>query len=105
NNDKIKEDRDVEYNKEEHLGVKRMVYKHMTSQDAFTNTRDDDAAYVVSGKAIERMFKMTDVNSDPVVRRFARQMRSMVIDDALRERGCENGDIVRILGGEFEFVE
>ncbi|MDI1800028.1 DUF1967 domain-containing protein, partial [Staphylococcus aureus] len=23
----------------------------------------------------------------------------------LRERGCKNGDIVRILGGEFEFVE
>ena len=31
-------------------------------------------------------------------------MRSMGIDDALRERGS-NGDIVRILGGEFEFVE
>ncbi|MEJ7296348.1 hypothetical protein, partial [Staphylococcus epidermidis] len=24
---------------------------------------------------------------------------------ALRARGCRNGDIVRILGGEFEFVE
>ena len=44
------------------------------------------------------MFKMTDFNSDPAVRRFARQMRSMGIDDALRERGCSNGDIVRILG-------
>ena len=35
------------------------------------------------------MFKMTDFNSDPAVRRFARQMRSMGIDDALRERGCK----------------
>jgi Obg family GTPase CgtA-like protein len=61
--------------------------------------QDDDGAYVVSGNAIERMFKMTDFNSDPAVRRFARQMRSMGIDDALRERGCSNGDIVRILGG------
>lgn len=32
---------------------------------------------------------MTDFNSDPAVRRFARQMRSMGIDDALRERGCK----------------
>ncbi|MDU2136143.1 MAG: hypothetical protein E7E60_02520, partial [Staphylococcus warneri] len=23
----------------------------------------------------------------------------------LRARGCSNGDIVRILGGEFEFIE
>ncbi|KKD23464.1 GTPase ObgE [Staphylococcus cohnii subsp. cohnii] len=103
--DTLEEVKDVDFNKEEDLGVNRVVYKHTPSQDAFTITRDDDAAYVVSGKAIERMFKMTDFNSDPAVRRFARQMRSMGIDDALRERGCENGDIVRILGGEFEFVE
>ena len=32
-------------------------------------------------------------------------MRTMGIDDALRERGIKAGDIVRILGGEFEFVE
>ncbi len=67
--------------------------------------RDDDGAYVVSGDAIERMFKMTDFNRDAAVRRFARQMRSMGIDDALRERGIQTGDTVRILGGEFEFVE
>ncbi|MGI2250359.1 GTPase ObgE [Staphylococcus cohnii] len=104
--DTLEEVKDVDFNEEEEdLGVNRVVYKHTPSQDAFTITRDDDAAYVVSGKAIERMFKMTDFNSDPAVRRFARQMRSMGIDDALRERGCENGDIVRILGGEFEFVE
>lgn len=90
---------------EDSVGVNRVLYKHTPSQDKFEITRDDDGAYVVSGNAIERMFKMTDFNSDPAVRRFARQMRSMGIDDALRERGAENGDIVRILGGEFEFVE
>ncbi|MBA8761858.1 GTPase ObgE [Staphylococcus coagulans] len=101
--DKVK---DVDFSAtEEDIGVNRVVYKHTPSQDQFKITRDDDGAYVVSGNAIERMFKMTDFNSDPAVRRFARQMRSMGIDDALRERGAENGDIVRILGGEFEFVE
>ncbi len=101
--DKVK---DVDFSAtEEDIGVNRVVYKHTPSQDQFKITRDDDGAYVVSGNAIERMFKMTDFNSDPAVRRFARQMRSMGIDDALRERGAENGDVVRILGGEFEFVE
>lgn len=97
--------KDVDYSEKEELGVNRVLYKHTPNQDTFTITRDDDGAYVVKGKAIERMFKMTDFNSDPAVRRFARQMRSMGIDDALRARGCENGDIVRILGGEFEFIE
>lgn len=83
----------------------RVVYRHEKDPDAFNITRDDDGAYVVSGQSIERLFKMTDFNRDPAVRRFAQQMRSMGIDDALRERGIEAGDTVRILGGEFEFVE
>ncbi|EIO0103481.1 GTPase ObgE [Staphylococcus pseudintermedius] len=102
----LEEVKDIDFSaKEEEVGVNRVLYKHTPSQDKFTITRDDDGAYVVSGNAIERMFKMTDFNSEPAIRRFARQMRSMGIDDALRERGAENGDIVRILGGEFEFVE
>lgn len=105
--DKLEEYKDVDFTveEEESVGINRVLYKHTPSQDKFTISRDDDGAYVVSGNAIGRMFKMTDFNSDPAVRRFARQMRSMGIDDALRERGCKNGDIVRILGGEFEFVE
>lgn len=102
--DKVK-DIDFSVEEDDNVGVNRVVYKHTPSQDTFTITRDDDGAYVVSGNAIERTFKMTDFNSDPAVRRFARQMRSMGIDDALRARGCSNGDIVRILGGEFEFIE
>ncbi|TDM15658.1 GTPase ObgE [Macrococcus bovicus] len=90
---------------EEDTGIHRVLYKHEKSVDHFEITRDDDGAYVVSGNSIERIFKMTDFNRDAAVRRFARQMRSMGIDDALRERGAKNGDIVRILGGEFEFVE
>ncbi len=105
--DKLEEVKDIDFSveKDEEIGVNRVLYKHTPSQDKFTISRDDDGAYVVSGNAIERMFKMTDFNSDPAVRRFARQMRSMGIDDALRARGCANGDIVRILGGEFEFIE
>ncbi|MBI5974183.1 GTPase ObgE [Staphylococcus canis] len=104
--DTLEKVKDVDFSIEEDtVGVNRVLYKHTPSQDKFEITRDDDGAYVVSGNAIERMFKMTDFNSDPAVRRFARQMRSMGIDDALRERGAENGDTVRILGGEFEFIE
>ena len=61
--------------------------------------------YVLSGYTIERLFKMTDFNFDQSVRKFARQMRGMGIDDALRERGAKDGDTVRILDFEFEFIE
>lgn len=83
----------------------RVLYKHKPKDETFKITRDDTAAYVVSGPGIERAFLMTDFNRDASVRRFAQQMRSMGVDDALRERGCKNGDTVKILKGEFEFVE
>lgn len=83
----------------------RVLYKHKPKDETFTITRDDTGAYVVSGPGIERAFLMTDFNRDASVRRFAQQMRSMGVDEALRARGCSNGDTVKILKGEFEFVE
>lgn len=83
----------------------RVLYKHKPKDETFNITRDDSGAYVVSGAGIERAFMMTDFNRDASVRRFAQQMRSMGVDDALRKRGCSNGDTVKILKGEFEFVE
>ena len=94
-----------ELDTEEESMENRVIYKHKPKDETFKITRDDTGAYVVSGAGIERAFLMTDFNRDASVRRFAQQMRSMGVDDALRERGCKNGDTVKILKGEFEFVE
>lgn len=94
-----------EMDTEEESLENRVLYKHKPKDETFTITRDDSGAYVVSGPGIERAFLMTDFNRDASVRRFAQQMRSMGVDDALRARGCSNGDTVKILKGEFEFVE
>jgi len=94
-----------ELDTEEESMENRVLYKHKPKDETFKITRDDTGAYIVSGPGIERAFLMTDFNRDASVRRFAQQMRSMGVDDALRERGCKNGDTVKILKGEFEFVE
>jgi len=86
-------------------GINRVVYKHEGEQREFSITRDPDGSYVVSGQAIERLFKMTDFSRDESVRRFARQLRGMGVDDALRERGAKHGDIVKLLEYEFEFID
>jgi GTPase len=82
-----------------------VVYRYQKEDKGFEVTRDDDGAYVLSGPRIEKLFKMTDFNRDEAVRRFARQMRSMGVDEELRKRGAEDGDTIRILQFEFEFVE
>ncbi len=82
-----------------------VLYKHEAKGEDFVISRDDDGAYVLSGYTIERLFKMTDFSREESVRRFSRQLRGMGVDDALRERGAQNGDTVRLLKFEFDFIE
>lgn len=90
---------------EEDTGVHRVMYKHESAQDGFEITRESDGSFNVSGFKIERLFKMTDFTRDESIRRFARQLRTFGVDEALRGRGATNGVTVRILEYEFEFVE
>jgi GTPase len=94
------------YDPEEVEESRHVLYKfEAEKKDEFIIGRDDDGAYTVGGPAVERLFKMTNFSHEESVRRFGRQLRGMGIDDALRERGVQNGDTVRIMDYEFEFVE
>lgn len=83
----------------------RVIYRYEKEEEAFRITRDPDGAFVLSGAKIEKLFKMTDFTRDESAQRFARQLRSMGVDQALRERGAVDGDTVRLLDYEFEFME
>lgn len=71
----------------------------------FEISRDDDASWVLSGEKLEKLFIMTNMERDESIMKFARQLRGMGVDEALRERGAKDGDIVRIGNFEFEFVD
>lgn len=79
-----------------------VLYK-FKKEEPFIITRDDDGTWVVSGKEVERIFKMTKFSSDEAVNRFAKKLRKMGIDDKLVEMGAETGDCVRILDFYFDF--
>ncbi|WP_019242756.1 MULTISPECIES: GTPase ObgE [Bacillus] len=89
----------------EEAGVHRVMYKFEDDTKEFEISREPDGRFVVTGDKIERLFVMTDFNRDASIARFARQLRSYGVDDALRERGAKDGDIVKICEFEFEFVE
>lgn len=82
-----------------------VVYRYQEEDAAFEIHRDPDGAYILSGAPLEKLFKMTDFSHDESAQRFARQMRGMGIDQELRDRGAKNGNTIRILDYEFEFVE
>ena len=57
--------------------------------------------YVVRGTAIERAAKMTFWEHPGSLRRFQNLMKTLGIEDALRQAGVEDGDTVMI-GDSFE---
>ena len=88
---------------EDELDVVEYTFKD--EEKPFVIEKQDDGVYNVSGKKIEKIFAMTDFDSDIARARFARQLRSFGVDDELRKLGVQNGDLVRILDFEFEFID
>ena len=61
--------------------------------------------FVIKGKEIEKLFKMTRFNTNDAALRFANKLRRMGIDEELKKMGCKDNDEVRILDYEFEFSD
>lgn len=86
---------------EEEKFESHILYKFEREQP-FTITRDNDE-WVIKGKEIEKILRMTKFQTDESVMRFANKLRKLGIDDKLRELGANDGDTVRILDFEFEY--
>lgn len=96
--DKIKEEPLFE----EEAFESHVLYKFKKEQP-FTITRDNDI-YVIKGKEVEKLFKMTKFTDEGAIR-FARKLRGMGIDEKLLEMGAQYGDKVQIMDLIFEFKE
>ncbi|GAA3008815.1 GTPase ObgE [Tetragenococcus solitarius] len=80
-------------------------YGYISNEPAFEIQRDSDATWVLTGNKLEKQFEMTNFDHEENIRRFSRQLRKMGVDEALRQRGAKDGDLVRIRDFVFEFVE
>lgn len=65
----------------------------------------DGNTWVLTGKELEKLLKMTKFNSDEAALRFARKLKNMGVDEELKSLGAKEGDTVRILDQEFEYEE
>lgn len=82
-----------------------VVYRFEEEEAPFFITRDDDGTFVINGQKVERLFKMTNFQTEEGTRRFARQLRGLGIDEALRQKNIQDGDLVRIMDYEFEYLD
>lgn len=79
-----------------------VLYK-FKKEEPFIITKDDDGTWAISGKEVERIFKMTKFSSDEAAYKFAKKLTKMGIDQKLEELGAEEGDQVRILDFYFDY--
>ncbi|MBQ6494922.1 MAG: GTPase ObgE [Bacilli bacterium] len=85
-------------NQESHV-----LYKFKTEKP-FTILKDKDV-YIIKGEQVEKLFKMTNFNTEESYVRFSNKLRRMGIDEELEKMGINEGDIVRILDYEFEWTK
>ncbi len=81
-----------------------VVYK-FKYEEPYTIEKDFEGVWVVSGKEVEKLFKMTKFGNEEAEYRFAKKMRRLGIEDKLREMGAEEGDQVRILDFYFDLKD
>ena len=81
-----------------------VIYK-FKKEEPFKIIKENDHTYLVKGKDIEKILRMTWFASDEAYHRFSHKLKKMGIEDKLREMGIQNGDIIKILDYEFEYQE
>lgn len=88
---------------DENVQEKHVLYKFKKEKPF--NIYKDGKVFVISGKEIEKIFKMINFNTEESFMRFSKKLRHMGIDEELEKMNIEEGDIVRILDYEFEYTK
>ena len=82
----------------------KVVYKY-EEPVPFTIYNEGNGVWRVEGEKVTRLFLNTDFNNEESVLQFSRALSRMKLDDALRAKGCQNGDQVFIQDYRVDFVD
>lgn len=65
----------------------------------------EDGIYYVIGEMVELYYNRVNFSEEEGVRRFTQQLRTLGVEDKLRDKGIKNGDTVNVYGFEFDFLD
>lgn len=80
-----------------------ILYKFI-EEKPFTIRKNNDE-WIVEGKKIDEIFKMTNFQTEEAALRFSKKMSKLGIDDELRRLGAKSGDYVKISNFYFKYQD
>ncbi len=81
-----------------------VIYKFIEDEKPFEIEKNGNIFYV-TGEKLKKLYLMTDFTKEENIKRFVRQLRSLNLDEELRNLDAKNGDIVKVFDFEFEYYE
>lgn len=94
---------EAEMKAEETTATYQMASDEQSVEEPYFNLTREDSLWILSGKEIEKDFKMANLDYEESALRFARKLTKRGVDEALVEAGAQDGDIVQIVDYQFEF--
>lgn len=80
-----------------------VIYK-FEEEIPFTITKEN-GIWVIKGEKIEKLLKMSRLDSQEAILRFSNKLRHLGVDEQLKQKGAKEKDIIKILDYEFEFKD
>jgi len=82
----------------------KVVYTYEPVKE-FEVFNEGNGIFRIEGEKIIRLFEKTNLKDEDSALRFSRTLTKMKVDEALREKGCKDGDRVFIKDYSFEFID
>lgn len=81
------------------------IFEGADGAEATVISRDDSGSYVCEGQWLEKLVNRVNFDDRESLMYFDRSLRDYGIIQMLRDRGCGDGDTVKMYGLEFDFVD
>lgn len=91
---------------EEEVNVNEVLKEIKEESEDFVITQDEEGTYVIEGRILDEVLAkyVITMDEDSIIN-FLHMMRSLGLEEAMRDAGIQDGDNVRIADVEFEYVE
>ncbi|MCR5348331.1 MAG: GTPase ObgE [Bacilli bacterium] len=91
---------------EEAIGGVKVYDAHLDKpEEAFVILRPSEHVFVITGEEVTKRYGLINLSTDAGVAQLISYLQRLGIDEALKQKGAVNGDTVRLVDFEFEYIE